>query len=334
MVSATATLALAVAACGSGSGGSSAESGNNAGSSGGSKLTISYSQNVGDEIPLWIASDAGYFKKNGLDVTVTNITGNKGIPALLSGQVDIASIGGSDALSAAAAHADLKYILTLIPTYTFQFWAQPKYATASALKGQRVGVTSASGSLYVGTVLSLKQLGLTPSDVQIVPLGSVANVNSALLAGSVVAAASHPPDTYKFKQHGLKQLVDLPAKHIPAAISGFTVQSSYAQQNPDVLQQVAKSIIQAIQRAKQDKAYAEKEMAKYMGVKSKGEADFTYDFYINKLMKTVPLPKVDQFQATKTSLQKKNPNVADVNLSSFIDQQFVQKAASALGVHQ
>lgn len=334
-----ALLAL-VTACGSSSGGSTSPSGggtssnSTATSSGGApaSLTISYSEKVGDELPLWIAKDAGIFKKHNLNVTLEYITGKNGIPALLTGQTQIASIGGSESLSAEGQGASLKYVLTLVPVYTFSFWAQPKYASASALKGQRVGITSTSGSLYIGTVLALKELGMTPSDVQIVSLGSVPNVNSALLAGTVAAAASHPPATYTYKQHGLKELVSLPAKRIPAAMTGFAIKSSYLQAHQDVVQRVVTSILQAIQKEKTDKAYTEQEMAKYMHVTDKGEADYTYNFYAKTLVPSVPVPAVDQFAATKTALEKKDPQVSSVNLNDLIDPTFVQTAAKQLGI--
>ena len=328
-VSVVALLAM-VTACSSSSGGTT---GSGTGGSGGSdNLTISYSEKVGDELPVWIAADAGIFKKNHLNVTLQYITGKDGIPALLSGQTQIASVGGSEALSAEAQGASLKYVLTLVPEYSFTFWTKPKYASASALKGQRVGITSTSGSLYIGTVLSLQQLGLSTSDVQTVPLNSVPNVNSALIAGTVAAAASHPPDTYKYKQAGLKELVDLPAKHIPAAMTGFAVQSSYLSEHRDVLQRVVTSILEAIQKEKSDEAFAEKEMAKYMGVTGKAEADFTYQFYAKTLAPSVPVPAVDQFAATKAALGKNDSRVADVNLNDLVDPALVKTAANQLGI--
>lgn len=334
-------VALLAAACGgSSSSGNTASTGGTPASSGASsqgaapltKVTLSYSQKVGDEIPVWTAAEAGIFKQNGLDVTLKYITGKNGVPALLSGQTDVAALGGSETLAAAAGGAKLKYVLTLVPTYTFELWAQPQYATAAALKGQRLGVTSSSGSQYIGTVLSLKELGLTPQDVQIVPLGSVPNVNSALIAKSVAAVASHPPATYEMKKAGLKLVVSLPDKNIPAAISGFAVTQDYAAAHGDVVQKLAKSIIQAIQKDKSDKAFAEQMMKKYMDVTDQGSADATYDFYVTKVIKTVPAPTLDQFTASVKSLEKKNPAVKSFDLSGFVDDSYVTKAAKELGV--
>lgn len=333
-------VAVLTAACGSSSSSSSSSSGGTASGAGSNspatgnltKVTLSYSQKVGDEIPVWTALQAGIFKQNGLDVSLKYITGSNGVPALLSGQTDVAALGGSETLAAAAGGAKLKYVLTLVPTYTFELWAQPQYATAAALKGQRLGVTSNSGSQYIGTVLALKALGLSTKDVQIVPLGSVPNVNSALLAKTVAAVASHPPATYKFQQAGLKLVVSLPDKNIPAAISGFAVTQSYLSAHGDVVQKLAKSIIQAIQKDKSDKAFAEQMIKMYMGVTDQGSLDSTYDFYVNKVIKAVPTPTVAQFAASVTSLEKKDPTVSKIDLSSLVDDSYVTKAAQELGV--
>lgn len=185
------------------------------------QITISHSQKTADFLPLWIASDAGYFKKHGVEATVRYLPAQEGIPALLTNQVQIAGIGGSDASSAEVQGAKLKLVATLTPIYTFQFWARPQYANAGALKGQRIAVTSTTGSLYSATLLALKQLDLRPTDVIITPLGGVTNVNAALLAGSIAAACSHPPATYKFQQAGLVDLVDLAKKNIPSVSAGF-----------------------------------------------------------------------------------------------------------------
>ena len=295
-------------------------------------ITISYSEKTGDEIALWIAHDAGYFQQDGLNVTLKSVTGKNGVPALLGNQVQIASIGGSDVLPAIAQGAKIKYVLTLSPVFTFQLYAQPKYASASALKHQRVGITSTSGSLYIGTVLGLQAIGLQPSDVQMVSLGSVPNVDNAMIAGTIAATASHPPATYKYKQKGAVLLYDLAAKKVGNANTGFAVTDSYASSHPKIIGEASAAIIQALHREKTDKAYTEQIMTKYMGITDPAVLDFTYDFYANEVAPTIPVPAVDQFTAAQKVLGQTDPKVASVDLSSFIDPTFVEGAAKALGV--
>src|SRR5437773_1092112 len=53
-------------------------------------LHVSYGNLIADNLPEWVALESGIFKQNGLDVTVNNVVSSTGIPALLSGQVQIA----------------------------------------------------------------------------------------------------------------------------------------------------------------------------------------------------------------------------------------------------
>jgi NitT/TauT family transport system substrate-binding protein len=290
------------------------------------QLTISYSQKVPDYLPLLIASDTGLFKKYGLDATVRYLPAQEGIPGMVSGQVQMAGIGGSDAASAEAAGTKLKLVLTFSPVYTFQFWARPQYASAGALKGQRVGITSTTGSLYAGTLLALKQLGLKVSDVVMVPLGAVTNVNSSLLAGSIAAAASHPPATYQFKKAGFVDLVDLPKKKIPSVSDGLWVSQSYIQAHPDAVQGVVDAVVEAYRREKSDRDFAESEMAKNFGVKDKAELDFTYDFYVDEVLAGGVMPQVVQIQSNIDALAASNPRVKSLDAADMIDQRFVENA--------
>jgi NitT/TauT family transport system substrate-binding protein len=289
-------------------------------------IVISYSQKVPDYLALWIASDAGYFKKQGLDVTTRYLPAQEGVPALITGQVQMAGIGGSDAASAEAQGTKLKLVLTFSPVYTFQFWARPQYANASALKGQRVAVTSTTGSLYAGTLLALKQLGLKASDVAITPLGATTNVNNALIAGSVAAAASHPPATYKFKQAGFADLVDLPKKQIPSVSDGIWISQSYAQAHRDLVQKVVDALVKGSHREKVDRSFAESEIAKYLGVKDKAQLDFTYDFYVNEVLSAGEMPQVAQIQSNIEAMAMSNPRVKDLDAAQMIDQSFVKRA--------
>ena len=293
------------------------------------QLTMSYSQKTIDFLPVWIASDAGYFKQQGLDVTVRYLPAQEGIPAIVSGQEQIVGIGGADGASADARGADIKLVLTLTPIYFFQLWAHPQYASAAKLKGQRVGITSTTGSLYAATLLTLKQLGLKPQDVVLTPLGGIVNVNSSLLAGSVAAALSHPPASYKFKKAGLVDLVDMTKDHIPSVNAGVWAAQSYIKSHRDVVQRVVNAISAALKREKSDRAFAEDEMSKFLGIKDKSELDFTYDFYVKQVLTPEPIPEARQLQSNIDALAPSNPKVKGLDPNSILDQSFAKAAEKA-----
>ena len=160
--------ALAMTACGDDAGSQA--------SGGANSITLSYSQVVADELPFWIADEAGMFKAQGLDVKLTNLSSSDGFPALISGQTQLASIGAPEMVAGAASGAQVSYLATLTPVFTYELFA--KVNNPQELKGKRIGITSTSGSLYIATVEALQQLGLQPSDVSLTPLGSVTNVNN------------------------------------------------------------------------------------------------------------------------------------------------------------
>src|SRR5438132_615504 len=53
-------------------------------------LKVSYSNVIADNLPEWMAYEAGIFKQNGLDVELTNIASSNGVAALLAGQIQMA----------------------------------------------------------------------------------------------------------------------------------------------------------------------------------------------------------------------------------------------------
>ncbi len=51
--------------------------------------------------------------------------------------------------------------------------------------------------------------------------------------------------------------------------------------NHGAVQKVVDALVDAIEREKYDRAFAESEIRKYLGVTDQAELDFTYDFYVN-----------------------------------------------------
>src|SRR5712691_11371130 len=119
-------------------------------------LHVSYSNLIADNLPEWLALESGIFKQNGLDVTLDNIVSSTGIPALLSGQVQIAHLGGSATLSAAAEGGDLVIISITGPVYPFVFMAPAAITNIDQIKGEKIGVSNVGSSSDIATRVMLK----------------------------------------------------------------------------------------------------------------------------------------------------------------------------------
>jgi ABC-type nitrate/sulfonate/bicarbonate transport system substrate-binding protein len=75
------------------------------------RVRIGYSSISGAYTPIWVAHDAGYFAKEGLQDDIILIpSGTQLAQVTVAGEIDIGSLNGSSAIAAALSGADLKII--------------------------------------------------------------------------------------------------------------------------------------------------------------------------------------------------------------------------------
>ena len=321
-VIAIAVAASLLVACGGSSGGSSS-SGQKA------KLTASYSELVPDELWPWGAAEGGYFSRNGLDVSLTSVSSTNGVAALLSGQVQLAQLGGSEVLSAAAGGADVQIIANLCPYYPYLFMASSSVTSMNDLKGKKVGISSFGGSSDTATRAGLRKEGLNPdSDVTIVPTGSSSNRIAALRSGSIQAGMSQPPESVTLQKEGFRPLLDLAKLKLPAANTVLAVRKSWAGSHHSEVQAYVDSVVQAVARERKDKEFTWNVLAKWQKLKDRLSLDPTYAFYMNEVFQAYPYPRAAQFADAVQVGQKKNSKLAGFNVAGALDDSYVKNAAN------
>jgi len=314
-------LALAVCACGGTAGAQPSSSPTTV------HLSLSYSNIVPDNLPLWIAKEAGMFDKRGLDVDLQLIDSSKGIAALLSGQTQFADVGGSETLAAAAAGGGLVVLANLTPLAPYVFYAAPGITDAAQLKGKKIGDTNTGASLDIADHLALKQLNLDPTrDVALVNLGSVTNVTTALFNGAVQASVSHPPESALLESKGFHALVDLARQKIPFASVTVVTQRSYAAANKSVTQRYIDSIVEAIGREKKDRALAVSVLKKYFKSSDDSLMGAAYDFYAREVVQQPPSCSAAQFAEAQNVLGATLPAVRAYQLGKLYDNSYVKNA--------
>lgn len=287
-------------------------------------IKVSYSEKVADNLPLWAAKEQGLFEAHGLEVELVNLDSEKGFPALLSGQVDMAAIGGTQVVSAAAAGNDVKILGAATPVLPFELYAD--VATGVELKGKKVGYTSKSGSQYVGTVEAIKAAGLEPSDVDLVPLGNVSNVNNALLSGAIDAAATHPPASLQFKNAGLHRLVDLAKEDIPYMNVSYVALTSYNEEHSEVLDQFFAALKQGTDFVRGNQKGATRILGDYLGEDDQAALDDAWNYYTSEVIQEAPLASPEQLELSVEFLDGSVEGVEDVDLDDLIDPSHVEKA--------
>lgn len=292
------------------------------------KLVVVYGSVNGDDLPTWIAKEAGIFARNGLDVDLQLVSSSSAAMAsVISGNAEVAQTGGSDAVSAAVGGADVVVVSVTSPVYSYLFEVPAAIRTPADLKGKRVGVSSPGSSADVGTRVALRKVGLDPdTDVAILSVGDVPTRTAAMISGAIQGTVVNPPETQVLERAGFHPLLDLAALKLPAVLQSSIVRRALAKDRPEVVQRYVDSLVQAIAYLKKNKAFTVGVLKKYFKSDDDAAMTATFDFFANEVVAAVPTPRPELFVDAIAVLAAKNDKVRTFDARSIVDASFVESA--------
>ncbi|HZA54837.1 MAG TPA: ABC transporter substrate-binding protein, partial [Candidatus Udaeobacter sp.] len=172
------------------------------------RINVGYSAISGDQLPAWVAKEAGIFQKNGLDVQLIYFTGGTtAVMALVSADTPISQVAGSAVVNSVLAGSDAVMVAAGITSLNYYLMARPNIKTAEQLKGGSVAISRFGSSSDFIARYALSKIGLTPGkDVTIVQIGSTPARVDATLAGRVQATVINPPASIIAEKRGMTVL--------------------------------------------------------------------------------------------------------------------------------
>jgi NitT/TauT family transport system substrate-binding protein len=187
-----------------------------------SPLTAFYTAPVASMAPMWIAQEAGFFKKNGLDVKLVFIaSGPVGTASVLGGETDVGIIGGFAPLRAMVGGAKGLVIIGQTKNrITSKIVGKKEITSVQDLRGKRLGIDriGSNPDMFAQAALSRFQID-TFKDLQYVQLGDTGKAIAALKAGAIDAAIAGAPYDLFAKRMGFKEILDIAAMNIPFAVT-------------------------------------------------------------------------------------------------------------------
>jgi len=241
-------------------------------------------------LPMWVAKDAGYFEKNGLNVEPVQVRGGSLITlAIITGDLPFSGTGAESVVAARAAGGDVVLLACPVDADPVYLITRPEIKSAQDLKGQASAVTRYGSTTHFYLRAALKHVGLNPDkDMTILQLGAGPEMVVALDRGAIVAAALTTRYAIPFLQRGWPVLVDLSTTDLVYPSSCVTSSRSFIKAEPKTTHEFLRAYVAGIHLIKKDLRFAEKSFAKWMREKDAAITKKTVEAYA-RLFKLAPI---------------------------------------------
>jgi NitT/TauT family transport system substrate-binding protein len=209
-------------------------------------------------LPLTIAEQRGYFKAEGLDVTIVDFAGgSQALRAVVGGSADVVSGAFEHTVNMQHKGQKLRAFALQGRAPQIVLGVNPRtmaaYKTVADLKGKKVGVTAPGSSTNVMVNFIIAKAGLKPSDVSIVGVGAGNGAVAAMRSGQIDAISNLDPVITLLQRSGdLKVVSDTRVLAEADKVFGGPMPAAclYAPQafidkNPATVQALANAIVRA-----------------------------------------------------------------------------------------
>jgi len=163
------------------------------------KITVASAEYLTGTL-VYVAEDQGFFKKNGLEVTIKDYGSGKACAdALMAGEADISTSADNVFVSNSFKHADLRVFGTVATAQVKELVARKDkgITTINDLIGKKIGVTKKSGAEFqLGVFLTFNRI--SQEDVELVDL-KPPEMKGAISNGDIDAVFVWDPYLYNIK---------------------------------------------------------------------------------------------------------------------------------------
>jgi NitT/TauT family transport system substrate-binding protein len=292
-------------------------------------------------LPLTIAEQLGYFKDEGLNVTVSDFAGgSQALRAVVGGSADVVSGAYEHTLSMQPKGQYLQCFVQQgrAPQIAIGI-AKSKaesYKSPKDLKGLKVGVSAPGSSTHMILNHFISTGGLKPSDISVIGVGLGGTAIGALKSGQIDAVSNTDPVMTKLEQDGdIKIIADTRTLKGTEQVLGGPMPAGclyapldFIRKNPNTVQALTNAIVRAdrwIQSASPQDVLRTVPESYLLGDKA------LYLFSFNKVKEAISPDGLISDAGAKTALKvipTFNPEVRakEIKLELTYTNEFVRKA--------
>ena len=290
---------------------------------------VGYSAVTSVFLPFWIGKETGLYKKEGLDVQLVYIASSTTMAqAMFAREVAISTVNSGSVVNSTLQGGDLVLMGAVMNAAAFYIMTRPEIANVQDLKGKKIGVTRLGSSSDFAIREYLQKHKLQPNrDVNIVQVGGMPELATALNSGSISAAPLSSPSSHVAQQKGNRVIANLADEGIYFVIAGLTTTRRFLrEQRSD-----AKTFLRAFGRATyfmfQQRDEAKKILTKYAKINDPGMLEGSLK-YAHDFSEKIPLVRREGVQVVLDQEAAKNPQAKEFTAERFYDNSLVQELVS------
>lgn len=289
------------------------------------RLNFAYiSPNAGSSSVLWVAKDAGIFKKQGLDVNVIYIEGTpKALMALFAGELQLVAGTGPAVASAKVRGADVSMIMGFEVFLPYYLIATPAIKTIEDLKGKVGANHSVATSADFAMRLGLRNIDLDPErDVNLRVVGATNLRMLAMQQNQAQFTVISSTEREEAEKLGFKVLVDLASKRIPYPHSGLISSQKLLREKHDAMVRFGRATVEAIHYFKNNKTQTIAILKKY--AKTDLTTLDTAWTYMKSAIPDLPYPTLEGMKTIVAEMARTRPELAKTDAATMVDSSIIK----------
>jgi NitT/TauT family transport system substrate-binding protein len=280
--------------------------------------------NAGQVAP-WIAKEAGYLSKYGIEADLIYIPAVAATQALIAGEIQLAQVTGVSTSGAILAGADVRIIASVQNKLAGTIYSRPEITSPEQLKGKKLGISRFGALSDTAVSIFLQHFGLKRNtDVAVVQMGGLPEIITALERGAIQAGFANPPQTSRAKKLGMRQLFDLNTLGVDLQQTCVTVTTKYLRERRPVVKGFIQAYSEGLHRFITDRDFSMRVMKKYLRIDDKDILDDAYTFYSEKLEK-IPYPTLKGIKFIIDEMAERNPQAKKATPEGFVELSVLQE---------
>jgi len=291
------------------------------------RINFAYiSPNAGSSSVLWIAKDAGIFKRHNLDVNVIYIEGTpKALMSLFAGELQVVAGTGPAVASARVRGADASMIMGFEVYLPYYLIATPAIKSIEDLKGKgKVGANhSAATSADFAMRLGLRNIGLDPErDVNLRVVGATNLRMLMMQQGQAQFTVISTTEREEAEKLGFKVLVDLASKKIAYTHAGVITSQKILKEKHDAMLRFGRASVEAIHYFKNNRPQTLAILKKYAKT-DLSTLDSAYA-YLKNAIPDMPYPTLEGMKTILAEMGRTRPEVLRYDAATMVDTSIVK----------